>query len=211
MTADEFVAAVEHIPPDREEFRRALRLKYGDEEQMQTIPGQSDSDAGDEPRLVVDASGMIDIVELFSRQFYFDPKPSSVDRIADDPLVDLVSRYHASAFATCSISFVDEAELIDEYVHVGFHEGALLVVDSSTGEVCVVDAARGELVLVARCARDGARFLDALVPLIVLHKRHVLQEIDMYDGTHSPEIVTKCTELAGGVRYQTFYRGIFAR
>lgn len=188
MTADEFVAATEALPPDRETFRAQLVKEFA------AVDSALESSA--------------DVVNVFLRMFHFPMRQDGAVARFADPLVDLITRYDMTGFDSCGIRFNEAPEWADDVIVIGIETEESLVVDRASGEVQVIEL--HSRTLPARCAKDSARFFDALLPLVALGKRKIAYGIDIHDGTHGPEAVARCTELAGGVRYQTFYRGVFA-
>lgn len=133
------------------------------------------------------------------------PKSTPAGERQADPLLDLLARYDLAKVEIGMVTFTSDVGTDPDVWRVGKVEMDPLVKDRRTGEVRVNEGSpRGRVLW--RCARDGGRFLDALLPAaIFLGQCAYDSTVSENDGLHQAK-AQECALAAGGTEYLDFYR-----
>lgn len=116
---------------------------------------------------------------------------------APNELLSLLSGWDASTIEIGVVSFLKRPTNKENGLLVGHYEDDLLVMGSD-GEVFVEDAAsEGHIML--RAAKDGDRFLDALM---------LAAQFSEGDDDAARAVAKECAVAAGGNKYLSFYRNL---
>jgi hypothetical protein len=140
----------------------------------------------------------------FQRSFVCVLRSTAPTERQTDPLLDLLSRYELSTIEIGMITFASPAAE-PALVRVGAVEADPLILDRRTGEVLVTEGSPSGGVL-WRCARDGARFLDALAPAAEFLARCAFDLTLSDDASARRSRAEECSVAAGGAEYLDFYR-----
>lgn len=124
--------------------------------------------------------------------------------VSDDPIIDLVLRYHLGGVEIGLVSFRNSIEDISGKLWFGTAEADVLVVDQGSSRIQLLDHAALPYVM-CDCASSGSQFLDALIAGIELG-----QEIDPFEEDSPPSVPRslQCARIAGSDEFRPFYRGI---
>lgn len=143
--------------------------------------------------------------EDFRLSYFSKPKPTFAGERQTDPLLDLLSRYDLGKVEIGMVTFASEIGADPDVWRVGKVEADPLVEDRRTSEVRVNEGnPRGQVLW--RCARDGGRFLDALLPAAVFLGQCAYDStVSENSGLHQAK-AQECALAAGGNDYLDFYR-----
>ena len=124
--------------------------------------------------------------------------------LTGDPLIDLVNLYDVSTIEIGPITFVQPILERDQSWLVGKDEDATLVIDKASGEIRVDELDTAGSVAM-RCAKNGDRFLSALLPAACFLGK-CSYDLDLgQDQEAITSQAKECAELAGGKEYLDFY------
>jgi hypothetical protein len=122
-------------------------------------------------------------------------------------LIDFVRAYDTSKIEIGMITFPPWPLKTKRGWHVGYEEVDPILLDSETGEVWLKEY--GEDHIVGYCAKDSDRFLEALLAVVRLVSESEARGESNKEFNRRGAAQT-CAAVAGGDRYYSFYRSVFA-
>ena len=135
---------------------------------------------------------------------YFAKSRAGQEAIADDPLLDLVTRYDASSITIGMVKFSARPFESEIGWIVGNDEAELILIERESGEVQVRETGK-EWYVASRCAATSAKFLDSMALVACFSARCLVDpELDA-DNEGKRHRAAKCAALAGGEQYLAFY------
>ena len=93
------------------------------------------------------------------------------------------------------------------YIYFGLFEADYLAISKSSAEIIILDH-EDEGFILFRCASNSERFLDALNLVWSTISLFLTNEEKADDIEYRKKTSERCTELAGGIAYEGFYKTI---
>jgi hypothetical protein len=143
--------------------------------------------------------------EEFRLSYFCVPRATRLGGHEADPVLDLLSRYDLGKVEIGMVTFTSEIGNDSEVWLLGKVEVDPLVEERRTGEVRVNEGSpRGRVLW--RCARDGGRFLDALLPAAFFLGQCAYDSGVSENDSLRQGKARECALAAGGNDYLDFYR-----
>lgn len=126
---------------------------------------------------------------------------------ATNEIAKLFREYEVNRLRFGDYSFLSEYEDYGDYSVFCTSSNTFLIIDKlSEGEIHEIDY--DEHAFVDYCAKNAECFLQALLVYYELLSKRILKIHTLSDNEVNEKYAEKCTELAGGQKYDSFFRGL---
>lgn len=122
-----------------------------------------------------------------------------------DEILNLISNYDVSKLEIAMITFFSKIKQTSDYYIIGEVESDSLVMKKKTYELLVLDEFDGSNVL-WYCAKNGSKFLDALLYCVSFFNKRLLNDSLWEDQDLILLTVNECANIAGGKKYEDFFK-----
>jgi len=172
---------------DLEQFRELLQKSAPNQDQLSSI-GLSKKEVQE----------FLRSFQLVKRDAIFKPSSGGI-------VEHFFTTYDPAKIEIGMVTFLSGPATKLNYVIIGKVESDPLVIDKSSGLVSVVDLASPSTVLWS-CADSFSQFLDALIPAADFLGKCIISDDTRDNCALLESVIEKCTSLAGGPSYDSFYR-----
>jgi hypothetical protein len=145
-------------------------------------------------------------IEKLLKSYYATGKPvlSSSVTFKEDPVLDLVQNYDATSLEIGMVTFLEKIEEERDYLSFGKFEIDDLVIKKSTGNILMLGEGKDHVLY--PCAQNGDKFLDALLIAANFFEMRSMDDVLYEDQQLTCQLAIECSEIAGGVEYEDFYK-----
>ncbi len=122
-----------------------------------------------------------------------------------DELLNLIANYDVAKLEIGMVTFFNTIQHDADYYKVGEVESDSLVLRKNTKEILVLEEFEESNIL-WYCAKNGSMFLDALLFCASFFNKRLFNDAFWEDRNLILTVVKESTKLAGGNKYQDFYK-----